>query len=112
VSTTLDELQLRIVHLLVFEPERLSRNRNFHAFDGEAMHAARRVATHLRSLRHRLRTLPDHQVSIQRHASTVRVHMVDPGQHLTHEALLPEQQWRVLMNDPELAARFDAPAGQ
>jgi hypothetical protein len=92
------------VELLVHQPERLSRNRNFHAFDQPGLRRARRIARQLRAVRDRLIALPDGAFRLIRIDDRVELTMTDPTQNLTQVSYLSREEWDILCQDPRVAS--------
>jgi hypothetical protein len=98
-----------LLRRLVFEPETLPRNRNFHTFEDPAAARVRRIAAHLRSLRKaatapgamiRVRTCPDGRWELS---------IEDPTSRLKRRAWITEDERDVLREDPVFRPYVDDP---
>ncbi len=102
-----DELYLRLLRRLVFEPHKLSRNRNFHTFASADTRRARRVAAHLRSLRNDLRGAGPGCVALELDDGAWRLRIHDPAAGLVRDAWLDATELDILREDPDVAATLD-----
>ena len=104
------ELDRRLVTLLVFRRDSLSRNRHFHAFDEPSMRRARRIATHLRAILRRVQLDPDLSVNVSDEGpGQVRLELRAPQEDLIHNAWLSTDEWNILLMAPVMAARVGLP---
>ena len=104
------ELDRRLVTLLVFQRDSLSRNRHFHAFDEPSMRRARRIATHLRAILRRVQLDPQLSVhAIQEGPEKVRLELRAPDSDVLHNAWLSPDEWHILLMAPAMAARAGLP---
>lgn len=100
------DLDRRLVTLLVFERDKLSRNRHFHAFDEPSMRRARRIATHLRAIIRRVNLDPALQLrAIQEADDKVRLELRSQDPDVSHNAWLSVDEWNILLMAPAVAAR-------
>jgi hypothetical protein len=104
------ELDRRLVTLLVFRRDSLSRNRHFHAFDEPSMRRARRIATHLRAILRRVQLDPHLSVHVfEEGPGQVRLELRAPQADLIHNAWLSTDEWNILLMAPVVAARAGLP---
>lgn len=101
-------LERKLVRRLVYSPEALSRNKNFHAFEADWAKAARRTAGLLRSLRTAMHD-DRVQVSATEDAEAWQVVTFDPASGLRRVAHLRADELEILCEDPVCAARLDQP---
>ncbi len=100
------ELDRRLVTLLVFERDALSRNRHFHAFDEPSMRRARRIAIHLRAILRRIQLDPNLQVrAVPEDGDKVRLELRSPASEVMHNAWLSTDEWNILRMSPAMAER-------
>lgn len=104
----LDRFERQLLRRLVFEPGRLSRNRNFYAFDDPAMRRMRRLARLLRALRDELRQVDPDQVSLAEDAGYVVVTVERPESAGRHVARVTPDELDVLREDDDARACLDA----
>ncbi len=104
----MDEFESRLLTMLVFERHRLSRNRNFHAFDDPTVDRLRRIAAHLRQIVRRLGREHDLDVQASRIEGRIRLVLVTQHPAVTQQAWLDEGEWEVLRSSDTLRPRLDA----
>lgn len=102
----------RLVARLVFEREKLSRNRSFEAFDDPDVLRAVRVARHLRSI---VRDLLDTTTVVRsslddRRPGELRLAIEHPIRGVRRTAWLSAEELAILRLDPELVERLRAAA--
>lgn len=99
-------LERELVRRLVYAPEAMSRNRNFHAFTDAMAWRARRTAAHLRSIRRAL-LRADVDTAIQRSGERWEITVVDPANSLRRVARIGDDELAILREDPAVAAMLD-----
>lgn len=98
-------LERKLIRRLVFAPETLSRNRNFHAFQDPKARAARRTAGLLRSLRDALLN-DETECSLEEHGADWVVVVHEPETGLERRSHLKGAELAILCEDPKCAARL------
>ncbi|MFT6399068.1 MAG: hypothetical protein ACJAYU_003831 [Bradymonadia bacterium] len=95
---TEESLERRVLRRLVFQPETLSRNQNFHAFDSADGRRVLRLAARIRSLLRAI-TSPNTEVVCLLDGPQPRVLIDDPDTGVQRETLLSEDAFAVLIED-------------
>lgn len=98
-----ESLEKRILRRLVYHPESMSRNQNFHAFDSDDGRRIRRLAARIRSLQAAFRS-PNARVSYQRSGEEHRITIDDSETGVHRETFLSPDAYAVLIEDSESLA--------
>lgn len=92
----------KLVRRLVYEPETLSRNRNFHTFADPEARRARRVASHLRSVRDAVRRETTRVAAEVDDDGDWQITIVDPDSGVTRTARVASDELDILREDPDV----------
>ena len=98
-----ESLEKRILRRLVYHPETMSRNQNYHAFDSDDGRRVLRLAARIRSLRDALRSSVI-QAECLRVASGYLITIDDPDTGVHRETLLSPDAYAVLVEESESLA--------
>jgi hypothetical protein len=91
----------------VYQPESLSRNQNFHAFDSDDGRRVLRLAARIRSLHKALRSSAA-KVSCERVGGDYQITIDDPDTGVHRETLLGPAAFEVLVEEPKSQAALGA----
>lgn len=94
-------LERKLIRRLIFEPESMSRNRNFHAFSDPLAAHARRRAIWLRSVLGAFNGDDTVQVDATWDNSRLAVTMRDNSRELTRTSYLTADELEILREDAE-----------
>lgn len=108
----LDRFERQLIRRLVFEPERLSRNRNFFAFDDPTMRRLRRIASLLRALRRELASVDEDLVTVRQDGGFVVVTVRRPEAAARHVARVAPDELEVIREDERVRLCLDRAAAR
>jgi hypothetical protein len=102
-----ETLEKRVLRRLVYQPESLSRNQNFHAFDSDDGRRVLRLAARIRSLRVALRSAVS-KVSCLSVGADFLITIDDPEAGVHRETLLTPDAFAILFEDRDSLAAIGA----
>lgn len=102
---TEESLERRVLRRLVFHPETLSRNQNFHAFDSDDGRRVLRLAARLRSLLQAIRD-PAVVAVCSDDGDQLRIVIDDPATGVHRETILSRDAFAILVEDDAARAHF------
>lgn len=98
-------LERRLVERLVFEPESMSRNRNFDTFEDSLGRRAWRIAAHLRSVRRAVRRATTPARAVRTDDGRWEVQIREDADGVRRQAWLTDDEMDVLRQDPGFARK-------
>jgi hypothetical protein len=105
----LDRFERQLLRRLVFDPDRLSRNRNFYAFHDPAMRRLRRLAGLLRGLRSELAAADPGCVDVHVDSAGFVVIRIERRDAMARrETRVAPDELEVLREDADVGACIDA----
>lgn len=96
-------LERRLVERLVFDPESMSRNRNFHTFHDPVGRRAWRIAAHLRSVRRAVQRAGAQSRAVRGADGRWEVQIREDADGVRRQAWLTDDEMDLLRQDPTFA---------